>query len=397
MAARVIAEIPGAVGRYLFSHALIRETLYEELSTTRRVRLHRQIAEALEALYRADPEPHLAELAHHYFEGAQGGDPDKAIAYAVRAGDRAAGLLAYEEAARHYETALQAMELKEPSAAPARCDLLLKLTGMLWSAGDPERAREMALRVADLARTIGSFDHLGRAALSYSGRFVAFDSVNRDDALVGLLEEALQALPETDSALRSGVLGRLAEEITFSDPIERRQALARKAVEVARRVGDPAVLATALLALHWSTWMADNLEERLALATEIMQLADRAGDRLTLLEGHVLRFWDLAEVGDLAGMKRESEICARLVDELRQPYGRWLLAHLRVLLAFMEGRLKDAEALAQQAFEMGRRRMANAASRSAPPRLLRTEQGRFEEAMALTTRASRCSRTSGIN
>jgi hypothetical protein len=58
------------------------------------------------------------------------------------------------------------------------------------------------------------------------------------------------------------------------------------------------------------------------------------------------------EVGDLAGMKRESEICARLVDELRQPYGRWLLAHLRVLLAFMEGRLKDAEALAQQAFEM---------------------------------------------
>src|SRR3989441_4104815 len=50
MGARVIAELPRATDQYWFSHALIRETLYEELSTTRRVRLHRQIGEALEEL-----------------------------------------------------------------------------------------------------------------------------------------------------------------------------------------------------------------------------------------------------------------------------------------------------------------------------------------------------------
>ena len=57
MGARVIAELPRATDQYWFSHALIRETLYEELSTTRRVRLHRQIGEALEEL---DAEGNLA-------------------------------------------------------------------------------------------------------------------------------------------------------------------------------------------------------------------------------------------------------------------------------------------------------------------------------------------------
>ncbi len=42
VAARVVAEVPHMVGRYSFSHALIRETLYEQLTTTRRVRLHGQ-------------------------------------------------------------------------------------------------------------------------------------------------------------------------------------------------------------------------------------------------------------------------------------------------------------------------------------------------------------------
>ncbi|MDP2959021.1 MAG: AAA family ATPase, partial [Longimicrobiales bacterium] len=82
--ARVIVEVPRVVGRYSFSHALIRETLYEELSTTRRVRLHRRIGEAIEEI---DPEGHLPQLAYHFCEAAPGGDIDKAVDYARRAGE----------------------------------------------------------------------------------------------------------------------------------------------------------------------------------------------------------------------------------------------------------------------------------------------------------------------
>jgi predicted ATPase len=63
-AARVVTDAPGHVkGRYSFAHALIRETLYGELTTPRRIRLHREIAETLEAINAARPEPVLAQLA----------------------------------------------------------------------------------------------------------------------------------------------------------------------------------------------------------------------------------------------------------------------------------------------------------------------------------------------
>ena len=83
----------------------MRDTLYDELTATRRMRLHRSVGEALEALYATNPDPHLTELAHHFHEAVPAADAGKAIEYARRAGDRAATLLAYEEAARLYEIA----------------------------------------------------------------------------------------------------------------------------------------------------------------------------------------------------------------------------------------------------------------------------------------------------
>ena len=135
MAARVVAEVPRAVGYYAFSHALIRETLYEELATSRRPRFHRQVGEVLEALYAPNPEPHVAELAYHFFEAGNSGDIDKAIGYAVRAGNRAAASAGHEEAARHYEKALQALELTGTRDEERRGELLLTLEAHLTRGG----------------------------------------------------------------------------------------------------------------------------------------------------------------------------------------------------------------------------------------------------------------------
>ena len=82
IAARAISEVPAAPAaarRLRFSHALIRDVLYDELSPSRRVKLHREIGEALERLYARDPEPHLAELAHHFSEAAAGGKSSRLV------------------------------------------------------------------------------------------------------------------------------------------------------------------------------------------------------------------------------------------------------------------------------------------------------------------------------
>jgi class 3 adenylate cyclase len=382
VAARVVSEVARTAGRYAFAHALIRETLYEELSATRRIRLHRQIGEALEALYGANPEPHLAELAYHFFEAAQGGgDVDRAIAYAVRAGDRAAGMMAHEEAARQYDLGLQALDLRQPAAEPERCELLLKLSETLWRTGDYGRAKEVALQAAALARRAGTAEQLGRAALAYGGPLVAFAAVIRDEILVSLLEEARAAVGESRDALRARLLGRLAEEITFSEPLERRQALCAEARALAHRSGDPAVLMAVLRNAHWATWVPETLEQRLRGAREIVQLAGQLGDPAALIEGHAFQFWDLVELGRVADAEDDFRAMTALVENVRQPYLHWALGMCRVHRALTCGRLTEVEPLARAVLAAGQESQNQNAALvfGIQMMLLFREQGRTQE------------------
>jgi DNA-binding SARP family transcriptional activator len=63
--AEVVEQAAGALGLLRFVHAFERETLYGEIPPAHRARLHRRVAEVLEALYAVDPEPHRAEVAFH--------------------------------------------------------------------------------------------------------------------------------------------------------------------------------------------------------------------------------------------------------------------------------------------------------------------------------------------
>src|SRR5690606_6798040 len=87
----LIAEI--APDRFTFAHALVEHTLYQELSTTRRSRAHRAVAEAIEARTDGVPGARAGELAHHWAAATTPTDTTKAVAYARQAGDYAlAGL-----------------------------------------------------------------------------------------------------------------------------------------------------------------------------------------------------------------------------------------------------------------------------------------------------------------
>ncbi len=94
--AAAVIESTTEPGAYQFSHALIRETLYDEIPATRRSRLHLRIGVVLEALHHGDLTPVLSALAHHYCAALPGGDAGKAVEYARRAAERADQLFAYE-------------------------------------------------------------------------------------------------------------------------------------------------------------------------------------------------------------------------------------------------------------------------------------------------------------
>jgi DNA-binding CsgD family transcriptional regulator len=377
--ARILAEVPGAIGHYRFVHALIPEAVYSELGPATRVRLHRRIGEALETTYGAELEPHLAELAHHFVQAAPAGAANKAVAYAERAAERAARLLAHEEAARHYEMALGALELVGPPDEAQRCRLLLGLGEAQNRAGDTPQARQTFQRAAGLARTLRAPAWLAQAALGFGGPVVTGGLVDR--ALIDLLEEALTALPPAEGALRARLMARLAMELYYADAPGRKFALSREAVETARQAGDRAALGFALNARRYAIWGPDNLEERLATATELVQLADEAGDPELALQGYRWRIPDLLELGDAAAADADLESCARRAEESRQPLYAWYTQVFRAQQALLAGRLAEAERLADQALAVGQRAQSGSVAiyHAAQLLLLRREQGRPAE------------------
>jgi len=143
---------PGSI-RYRFAHAFFRQTLYEELIAPRRLRLHQQVAAALEQQYASRLEEHAAELAEHFAQSTDRGDLAKAVRYGELAAQRALAVYAYGEAARHLEQALAVQEVLDPDDSAKRCDLLLALGDALVSLGNITRAVEIvapeALRLAD--------------------------------------------------------------------------------------------------------------------------------------------------------------------------------------------------------------------------------------------------------
>jgi tetratricopeptide (TPR) repeat protein len=331
---------------------LIRETLYGELRTLERVRRHQRVAEVLEVLYARNPGPHLAELAHHFLETLPSGDIDKAVDYAVRAGDRAQEQLAYEEAAIDYDRALQALELREPLDERLRCELLLKLGEARWSAGGIERRpREPLEEAAVLAERLGDPDLLARAALGLAGPGVGNVSTG-DWTRIALLERALATLEDRDSALRAQVMGRLAGQRTFAGNPEGTESLARAAIEMARRIGDARALAYVLCTTPLATGGPDDVEERLARADELIRLAEDARDERLAAQGHAWKECYYLESGDVAAADRESEILRRLAETSRQAFPRWVEGVNRGARALLEGRFDEGEGLIQQTLEI---------------------------------------------
>jgi predicted ATPase len=371
-----VAEEPGAVEGYRFSHSLIGEVLYERLPIPVRLQLHRRVGEAIERVYGSGTGAHVAELARHFAEVAAAGEAAKALAYARLAGERAMGMHAYEEAAAEYQRALQALRFADPDEA-GRCELLLRLGAAQARAGDYQQAKESCLQAAEIARRLGVPEQLARAALGFGERQVEGGLVNRQ--LVALLHEALDSLGPQDSPLRARLLARLSLEFAFSDQTEVMEPLSLEAVAMARRLADPAALRTAVDARWMAVWGPDGLEERTSLAAEILRLAQKTGDRELELEGHAHRAASSLESGDARAVEADIATHARLTEELPMATPRWAATTMRALQALLHGSFDDAERLANEALSLDPGRPNVQFTYIDQLALLRWEQGRLGE------------------
>ena len=260
--ARAVDEglvIPTGSGQFTFRHGLVAESLAAALPAAAHGAIHGRIADIITR--REGPTAALAEIAHHRVLAVSraGEGLDRAVSACQRAAQQASSLQAHEEAARLERAAIDLLDAHAPGAAARRLELLLGLGAHLLLAGRRGDARVELLAAAALARAIGESLGFARAAfgVAETGEFGAWDQ----DKL-GLLEAALAMAEAQDDhlqpeaiSLRIRLLARLAAEL-WVDPNsrERRQSLAGTALALARRQGDPGLLALALDARFQSLW-----------------------------------------------------------------------------------------------------------------------------------------------
>jgi tetratricopeptide (TPR) repeat protein len=309
------------------------------------------VVAVLEALYGDEPGQHLAELAHHSMAGH---DFAKGLRYAQRAGDRALALLAYEEAARLYQTALDALDLAAVPDERARCELLLSVGEAQMRAGNTQPAKRAFLDAAGIGRRLGLPRELARAAAGYA-REDMYLRAGGDDRLVPLLEEGLAALGDQDVALRVRLLARLAGALRDEPSRDRRDTLSKEAVELARATDNPSALAYALDGRVPVIIAPDTVAECLAIATELRAVAARIGDTLRVAHGHLHECITRVMVGDVGELDANVHAMSRLTDELKQPAHLWEPRAARAVLALAAGRFTEAEELIEQARALGER------------------------------------------
>jgi tetratricopeptide (TPR) repeat protein len=350
-AARSRLVVRGPGGGYRFAHAIVRDTIYGGLGTGRRLGLHAALARVLVA---AGPAADLSQLSYHWWAALPlGTGAAEAETYARRAGDRAMGLLAYEEAATHYQRAVDAHERAHPDADPDLCDLLLAVGAAHAAAGRVPDADRAFDRAAALARELGLPDYLARAALGFEGDLVTGGEVWEERR--ALLEEARDALGDCVSPLRVRVTAKLADVLAGLEPGPRVAALSREVLRTAVQLGNEAGLAAALHARHQALAMPAHAAERAELARRVVERSESAGATTWAMIGRLARLADLVELGDMVRFDAELADYTGAARELRRPHDLWRAAVMRAMRALFDGRLDEGAALADEAAQLGDR------------------------------------------
>jgi DNA-binding SARP family transcriptional activator len=366
-----------APGQYLFTHALIRQTLYDELTSTRRARLHRRVGEAIEAFPGADV--HVEALAHHFAEAALDGQIAKAVDYALAAGFRSMERAAIDAACKHFERGMQLIELDAPIDYVRRAALGHALATARWATGDRAGAVPLATRAARDAVQADDNDRLARVAMLLAGMS---ELGVKDETIEAMCHEALGRLGAADRALRARVLAALGRYLAFAAGDSRTgAALTGEAVTLVRDVAEPTLVMGVLNARILALQGLGESHEQLALANELLELSEEHANDRAHAEGLVARCQAHLELGERDALEVDIATLEGLGTATQWWLPRAFAATFRSGLATCDGRFDDAQALDDESTELARGSLDIATAMAAGNALRLILTGNVREAM----------------
>ncbi|MFB9905761.1 BTAD domain-containing putative transcriptional regulator [Allokutzneria oryzae] len=324
--------------RLWFAHALVHETLYDDITRARRARWHASVAEIIEKARLADVEA----IAHHLLRAGTRASAARTAHYTRAAAERAEKRFAPHEAARLWRAALDSTEDVD---ARDRLAAVMGLVRALAVTGDLREARRHRAEAITAAEALG--EPLLTASVIGAFDVPAIWTANDDEALsahlVAAAERTLPLLPAEHEAERARLLITIAME-RRGDAGQRGSDAAREAEAIARRLGDPTLLAYALNGRFMQTFHRAGLApQRARIGQELLDLAARHSGLVTFeVLGHLILIQAGAALADLAAADRHAAEADLLAERYELPLVGVFTAWYAALRLAMTGRLDEA-------------------------------------------------------
>lgn len=240
-----ILLIDPRTGGYSFRHALLRDSVGEQLLPAERATLHRLCARALEAAPQLALGSARAAIAAHWFAA---GDPEHAVPALLEAAAEAEAGSGFAESCLLLERALGLWDqAPRATAGLDRGEVLLQAADLANLAGDHERAVGLAraaiaaldgipalqASAADtpagpLARAAGAWERLGR---------FQWDAGASEDALAAFHRAAELTAADQQSPVGARVLAAQATALMLAGRYQESRPAAEEALALARRLG----------------------------------------------------------------------------------------------------------------------------------------------------------------
>jgi len=342
-------------GTYRFAHALLRDALYQRLSTIRRCRFHERIARSLLNLTATTQDSHISSIAHHFFEAAPLGLIGEAVEFSRRAGDSASSRLAYEDAARHYARALELLDLSPSDDDLARCNLLRMLAAQLTKSGNREEAKRVFDRLAKLAASANASTLVAEAALGLAPGVLGLEFGVIDPFQIELAKNALFSLGSSSPVLRAKLLARLSIALHWSEDGDTIRQFVEEASALAEKHANPDATAHALQAAWFVTRDPRTVDYRYDLARRLVGLESMSIEPESQLVSQLFWLTSILETGEMVVFDRVLTRYKQLAESLRQPQALWYILMLDSMRALLAGEFSRAEELMERFAALGRR------------------------------------------
>jgi predicted ATPase len=338
-------------GSYQFTHALIRETIYQAFATVDRLRLHARVGDALVTIHSAHVESALTRIAHHYYQAAALGLTDKAVDFASRAADSAVRMGAYEDALVHYDHVIEMLERDNLSHDPRLARAYILKGSVLRQLGQTVESAQVLVEAVNRTRLLGNAELLVDVLLS----LVLSTRQVDQQRLVPLLHSALASLAEGDSPCRAKASATLAFARRASTDLPQLLQVVDDALGVANRTGDVAARCAcyqvAVMALRGRP---ETLQRRIQLGNEYVAVACAGGSTDLLADAYqwqALNYFESGQIEELEALLEHYDKLTEGKSALHQYQAR---AH-RVTLGLLHGAWTDLEARMGELVELGTR------------------------------------------